>query len=136
MHVIVVLEPVVPTFAVANKLSRTLPWNELRLDLDRETIHLHGAIVAASPAEFRLLRLLITRRAIPLSRNTIMASIFGPDHGRDPRQADFIVARLRRTLTPLGLGEVIGTVAGRGYMLVDDERIRDPSLDSPALAAA
>ena len=136
MHALVVLELDVRTLAVANTRPRILPWNTLRLDLDQRTIQAGGAPVPVSPAEFGLLHLLITRRGIPLSRDFIMLSAFGPDHGRDPRQADFMVARLRRTLTPFGLGAAIGTVEGRGYVLVSDHRAVGPRLDAPALADA
>ncbi len=122
--------------AVADKRPRILLWNTLRLDLDRQTIHAGEVAIAASPAEFGLLRLLITRRTIPLSRDYIMMSVFGPDHGRDARQADFMVARLRRMLTPFGLGAAIGTVAGRGYILAGDEDAVGPEIDCPALAIA
>ncbi|MDP9095251.1 MAG: winged helix-turn-helix domain-containing protein [Pseudomonadota bacterium] len=94
----------------------------MTLDLEQQCICIGGAALAASPAEFSLLRLLITRRNIPMTKDAIMAILYGPAHGRDPRRADFFVARLRKILTPFGLGDAISTIAGRGYAILDEHR--------------
>ncbi len=122
--------------AVAEKQARLVQWQSLVLDLDRCTVRASGVLLGASPAEFALLRLLITRRAVPLGREFIMESLFGSEHGRDPRQADILIARLRRLLAPSGLSNAICTVAGRGYALVADSHIVDFSADGFARLAA
>ncbi|MGI4793212.1 MAG: winged helix-turn-helix domain-containing protein [Janthinobacterium lividum] len=121
---------------VAGKQARLVQWQSLVLDLDRCTVRASGVLLGASPAEFALLRLLIARRGVPLAREFIMESLFGSEHGRDVRQADILIARLRRLLTPSGLGNAICTVAGRGYALVADSRIVDSPADSFARVAA
>lgn len=121
---------------VADKQARLVQWRSLVLDLDGCTVRASGVLLGASPAEFGLLRLLIARRDVPLAREFIMASLFGSEHGRDLRQADILVARLRRLLTPSGLGDAICTVAGRGYALATDSHIADSPADSFARVAA
>ena len=121
---------------VVENETRLMRWKSMTLDLDRRTAQCGGVPIAVSPAEFNLLRLLIGRRNIPLEKDFIMSSLFGPDHGRDLRQADFFVARLRRLLAPFGLGDAISTIAGRGYTMVDDQRSAGPVSGSLALSAA
>lgn len=120
---------------VVEKQPRLLRWKSITLDTDHRSVHFGDATIAVSPAEFGLLRLLISRRNIPLAKDFIMSSLFGPDHDRDLRQADFFVARLRRVLAPFGLGDAISTIAGRGYTMVEDERAVGPAVDSLALVA-
>ena len=122
--------------AVADKQARLVQWQSLVLDLDGCTIRANGVLLGASPAEFALLRLLIARRDVPLAREFIMTSLFGSEHGRDLRQADILIARLRRLLTPSGLGNAICTVAGRGYALVADGHIVDCPADGFVRVAA
>lgn len=122
--------------AVADMRPRLLQWQSLILDLDCGTVRASGSLVAVSPADFGLLRLLITRRGIPLSREFIMGSLFGAEHGRDLRQADILVARLRLLLAPSGLGDAIRTVAGRGYALIDIPYVTDRPVECLARAPA
>lgn len=121
---------------VAGKQARLVQWQSLVLDLDGCTVRASGVLLGASPAEFALLRLLIARRDVPLAREFIMESLFGSEHGRDLRQADVLIARLRRLVTPFGLANAICTVAGRGYALVADSHIIDSPLDGFARLAA
>ena len=55
-----------------------------------------------------------------MAKGGLLQALFGADHGRDDRQIDVFVARLRRTLSAAGLGEVIAAVPGRGYAILDD----------------
>lgn len=136
MHAQVELDRDMNILAVADKQTRLLVWQGMTLDLDQQTVYAGDTAIAASPAEFSLLRLLITRRNIPLAKDFIMAALFGPDHGRDLRQADFFIARLRRRLTPFGFGDAISTIAGRGYAILEEDRATGPRVDCLALAAA
>ncbi|MDT7950906.1 MAG: winged helix-turn-helix domain-containing protein, partial [Acetobacteraceae bacterium] len=115
---------------VAKNSSRLLRWHTLTLDLDAQRCFVGDVGVAASPKEFALLALLVSRRNLPLTKENIMASLFGAEHGRDLRQADMMVARLRLLLSRLGLAGIISTLSGRGYSILDDDREGTPSLDT------
>ncbi len=121
MHVQVVLELSVELLAVVDKKSRVLSWGSLSLDIDQRSVKAGGQIIAASAAEFGLLHLLISRRNLPMTKETIMAWLFGPEHGRDLRQVDMFVARLRQSLAACGLASLIQTVSGRGYAVMDHQ---------------
>jgi DNA-binding response OmpR family regulator len=90
------------------------------LDLDQHCVRVGNRVVAASNAEFDLLHLLISRRNLPMSKDFIMSWLFGHDHGRDLRQVDMFVARLRKSLAAFGLAGLISTISGRGYAVLDE----------------
>lgn len=115
--------------AVVSKTLRVLRWGSLAIDLDSETIHVAGTGIIVSPGEFSLVALLLRRRNLPLSKEAIGMELWGPDHGRDVRQIDMFVARLRRSLASAGLPNAIVAVAGRGYAVIDEVGERDPSRD-------
>ena len=96
-----------------------LHWRSLTLDLNQQSLSVQGISVPASRAEFGLLHLLISRRNVAMSKAAIMAALFGAHHGRDLRHVDIFVARLRKSLSAFGLGDVISTLSGRGYAVLD-----------------
>ena len=105
--------------AVVTSAARILRWNSLAVDQDLQTIAVAGTIIATTPAEFRLFEFLVSNRDIPLSKEAILETLFGPGHGRNLRQVDIFVARLRQSFNAAGVGDVISTVAGRGYAVLD-----------------
>lgn len=130
MHARVVVERVLGLLSVASKQSRMLRWRAILVDLDQHCLHVGNRIVAASRAEVGLLHLLISRRNVPLSKEYILSQLFESGHGRDLRQVDMFVARLRQSLAAVGFTGLITTVAGRGYAVMDDHG------DSVAMADA
>ena len=122
MHVRVVTERSVELFLAEKKQTRVIRWKSIALDLDQHRISVDNDLVSASRAEIGLLHLLISRRNLPMTRDFIMSALFGPEHGRDSRQVDMFVARLRRSLAVFGLGGLVQTVSGRGYAILDDDR--------------
>ena len=55
-----------------------------------------------------------------MSKDFIMTRLFGHDHGRDVRQIDMFVARLRKSLAAVGLAGLISTISGRGYAVLEE----------------
>ena len=64
--------------------------------------------------EMRLLRLLITRSPIAISRNTILDEIWGEDQFPNQRTIDNVIVRLRQLLGPSN-SSFIRSVRGVGY---------------------
>ena len=120
MHALVVGASSVKLLTVEKKRNRIVHWHSIALDLDRTRLSIGNKIIASSPAEFSLLHLLVSRRNLPMTKEFIMSRLFGDDHGRDLRQVDMFVARLRQSLSAVGLAGLIQTVAGRGYAVLDD----------------
>ena len=114
---------------VVGKQSRVVRWRSLMLDLDQHCLRVGQQAVAASRAELGLLHLLLSRRNVPMSRECIMSRLFGDAHGRDLRQADMFVARLRHRLAGFGLAGLIQTIHGRGYAVVDEQSDAVPAAD-------
>ena len=122
MHAGVVTERGVELLSVEKKRNRVIRCKSLVLDLDQHRISVGDDLVSASKADFDLLHLLISRRNLPMTKEFIMSVLFGHEHGRDLRQIDMFVARLRRSLASFGLAGLIQTVSGRGYAVLDDDR--------------
>lgn len=139
MHAQVVVDRKMSTLTVATTSARVLHLQAITVNLDAATVSVAGRPVAASPAEFDLLYLLLQRRDVPMSKAAIMTELFGADHCRDERQVDVFVARLRKALATAGAGLTVQAVAGRGYALLDEDDWAASDVrpcDRPVLLAA
>jgi DNA-binding response OmpR family regulator len=99
------------------------------LDLQTRQALVGDCDVGLSPAEFATVRLLFACRGVPMSRESILASLPDPAGGLDPRLVDVYISRARAKLAAAGLEHAIQTVWGRGYMAVaadDDDDDADP----------
>ena len=106
---------------VASKSVRLVRHGSLVIDQDQQSISIAGAKITISPAEFRLISLLTRHRDTVFSKAVILDVLFPPGHGRDLRQVDIFVTRLRQRFNAAGIGDVINTIAGRGYAVLDEE---------------
>ena len=116
--------------AVVEHQSRVVHWQSLTLDLDDQCLRVGSSVVPASRAEIGLLHLLLSRRNLPMTKDFIMGRLFGNEHGRDVRQIDMFVAKLRRSLAAFGLAGLISTINGRGYAVLDDDGDAIPGADA------
>ncbi|MEM1046068.1 MAG: response regulator transcription factor [Pseudomonadota bacterium] len=69
-----------------------------------------------SPAQAKLLSLLLQKHGTLLNRNQLTRSISGRDWAHGDRTVDVLISRLRK-LIPIAIGEIV-TVHGSGYMFV------------------
>ncbi|MFA1548819.1 response regulator transcription factor [Actinomadura chokoriensis] len=88
---------------------------DLELDEAHWTVRRGGVDVDLSPTEFRLLAYLMRNAGVVLSRDRLMAGVWGWDHG-NPQVVETYISYLRRKLDPLG-GPLIHTRRGVGYAL-------------------
>ena len=115
--------------SVVGERARFLQWKSLTLDLESRRAEVDCVALRASPAEFTMLQLLVSRRNVAMTKDAILLALFGADHGRDPRIVDVFVARLRTALGARGLHGIIETVCGRGYAVLDaDGDEGDPAM--------
>lgn len=78
----------------------------------------NGRIVHLTAGDAELLRALATRSGELVDRETLVQLLHESAGGASARSIDARVARLRRALEPCdGVGDVIRTVRGRGYIL-------------------
>jgi hypothetical protein len=96
-------------------LARLAP---LHLDEgDRGSVWVGDARVRVSSREWTLLRLLLNAKGRPVSRETLMAEVWGAGYEGTPRVLDVRLADLRRKLR--GWGGRIEAVRGIGYRLLE-----------------
>jgi two-component system OmpR family response regulator len=82
----------------------------------RELTDPDGVLVPLSTGEFRLLRAFVERPQRVLSREQLLDLAFSSDSDVFDRAVDVQVSRLRRKLESEGVGEIIRTVRGEGYL--------------------
>jgi DNA-binding response OmpR family regulator len=85
----------------------------VRLDLDAREVTVDGETVSLTVTEFDLLATLLRRPGRVLSREQLLAQVWGYEAAGGTRTVDVHVAQLRAKLGPAA--EVIRTVRGVGY---------------------
>ena len=89
----------------------------VEISLAARSVRRRGRPVAVGPLEFKLLEYLLRNAGIAVSRDQIMAEVYGYDADISSERVDLLVRRLR---SKLGDGEtdgVIAAVPGYGYRL-------------------
>lgn len=102
--------------AQASPTVTELESGDLILDLVSRRVHLDREEVQLTPREFELLASLIRNRGAVLTRDLLLAQVWGEDYVGDPRTVDVHIRWLRQKIerdpsTP----ERISTVRGVGY---------------------
>jgi DNA-binding response OmpR family regulator len=89
---------------------------DLRVDVRRMEVTLNGELVCLAAREFQLLRYLIERPGIAISRTELLQAVWGYAAQSSTRTVDVHIASLRRKLEkdPV-LPEMIITIKGTGY---------------------
>ncbi len=87
-----------------------------------------GRAVELRPREFDLLRVLVEHAGHVLTREDLLAQVWGADWVGDPRTLDVHIHWLREKLDDPSQPTLIETVRGHGYRLVDRGR---PTGDGP-----
>ncbi|MCU0307631.1 MAG: response regulator transcription factor [Thermoleophilia bacterium] len=101
---------------------RALDAGWLVFDRAARRVTVGGRPVELTPLEFRLLGVLADAAGDAVSRDDIMAGVWGSPEGVDPAQVALLASRLRRKLgdAPEG-GSPVETVRGFGYRLRVDQ---------------
>lgn len=88
-----------------------------RLDVARrQLVDPEGVVIPLSAGEFRLLRAFVERPQRVLTREQLLEVAFDNDSDVFDRAVDVQVSRLRRKLERPGVGDIIRTVRGEGYL--------------------
>ena len=91
-----------------------LEYGSIRQELGSHTVTLGGEPVALSPKEFELLRVFLQNQNLALSREKLLAMVWGYEYMGESRTVDIHVQRLRQKL---GLSDSLVTLPRIGYRL-------------------
>jgi two-component system copper resistance phosphate regulon response regulator CusR len=100
--------------------ASTLVVGPLSLDLEHRAVACRGVRIEMSPREFELLLTLARARGRVLSRNELLAKVWGVEFDPGTNVVNVLVARLRRRLDAWA-PNLIQTVVGEGYLLSPNE---------------
>ncbi|MCT9622354.1 response regulator transcription factor [Curtobacterium sp. C2H10] len=89
---------------------------DLRLDEDTRTVTRAGEPIDLTPTEYELLRHLARNANRVLSREQLLANVWGMDFGTSSNLVDMYVSYLRKKLDA-GREPMLQTVRGAGYVL-------------------
>ncbi len=108
----------------------------LSLDLEQREVTANGNLIALTGKEFELLRLLMLRKNLVLTKEVILDQLYGGLDEPEVKIIDVFVCKIRKKLARAGLEGVIGTVWARGYTIQDASggpRHSTPRLPEPAV---
>lgn len=89
------------------------------MDLTRHEVRVRGELVALPPKEFELLRLFLTNAERLMTRDRLIAEVWGPDYFGDTKTLDVHVKRLRSKVeADPGQPVHLVTVRGLGYRFI------------------
>ncbi|MFS0702046.1 response regulator [Cellulomonas sp. 179-A 4D5 NHS] len=100
----------------------TLEVGPVRLDVERHTVHVRGALVAFPLKEFELLELLLRNAGRVLTRGQLIDRIWGSDYVGDTKTLDVHVKRVRAKIEDDPANPtMLQTVRGLGYKIADTD---------------
>ena len=105
----------------------SLRVGSLTLDVDQHDVTANGVRVPFTPREFAILELLVLRRNMIMTKEAILAHLYGGLDEPEIKIIDVFVCKIRNKLAKAGLHDVVSTVWGRGYT------VRDVTPDAPRI---
>ena len=97
----------------------SLRVGDLTLNVDQHDVTAHGVRVPLTAKEFAILELLVLRRNMIMTKEAILAQLYGGMDEPEIKIIDVFVCKIRNKLAKAGLPNVISTVWGRGYTVKD-----------------
>lgn len=95
--------------------AQSLRWGNLHLEVTAQRCFVGDAQVHLTPREIALLRALLQRPGIVLTRRTLLNQAWGRDRPASPNAVDQAIANLRRKIGQ----DFLETVHGVGYRMID-----------------
>ena len=94
----------------------TMSYADLTLNDDTHEVTKAGELIELSPTEFNLLRYLMQKKEVVLSKSKILDNVWHYDFGGDGNVVESYISYLRRKIDT-GETQLIHTVRGVGYVL-------------------
>ena len=101
------------------KEEQALTYGGLEMNLARHEVRYGGELVALTPREFDLLKVLLENKNIVVSRDTLLEKVCGYDYLGETNVIDVYVRYLRSKLDDVYHVKIIQTVRGVGYCIKD-----------------
>jgi two-component system OmpR family response regulator len=95
--------------------AQSLRWGNLRLEVAAQRCFVGETQVHLTPREVALLRVLLRRPGIVLTRRTLLNQAWGGNRATSPNAVDQAIANLRRKIGQ----DYLETVHGVGYRMID-----------------
>jgi two-component system response regulator RegX3 len=100
--------------------EQALVAGPVRMDLSRHEVRVGGNVVEFTPKEFELLQTLVRRKGRLMTRDRLIAEVWGPDYFGDTKTLDVHVKRIRQKVErDPHKPELLVSVRGLGYRFVD-----------------
>ena len=110
-----------------------LSVGSLELHMDSRSATADGHDLHLSPSEYKVLELLILRKATVVSKTALMDLLYGEFDEPDVKSLNVLMHRLRKRLATVGLGTLVRTVWGTGYLVDDPSGLMAPVLAQPMM---
>ncbi|QJR82769.1 response regulator [Alteromonas pelagimontana] len=101
----------------SSRQQQELNINNIRLSMDRQTVHSHGQEITLTGTEFAILRLLMVNAGQLVTKDDISQKVLGKPLLAFDRSIDMHVSNIRKKLSLASHDEKIKTIRGSGYLL-------------------
>lgn len=99
------------------KVKNVIQCGELALDTDTYKLVLKDRHMILPETEGKILRLLMEKHPQLVSRVELFSVVWGTDEFVDENILQVNMTRLRKSLSEMGLGNIVMTIRGQGYQL-------------------
>jgi two-component system, OmpR family, response regulator ArlR len=103
-----------------NMASGKLQAGDLIIDLDKHVVYRGSSKVELTKREYELLEYLVRNKGIVLTREKILADVWGYDYAGETNVVDVYINYLRNKIDKEHETKLIDTVRGLGYMLIEE----------------
>lgn len=99
------------------RLRSLLSVGPLTLDTDTYKLTRGSQVLLLAETEGKILRLLMERCPQPVTKEELLAAVWGTEEFLDENILQVNISRLRKNLAEIGLDGVVQNIRGKGYML-------------------
>lgn len=100
--------------------SGKIQTNDLVIDLDKHAVYRGSSKVELTKREYELLEYLVRNKGMVLTREKILADVWGYDYAGETNVVDVYINYLRNKIDKDHGTKLIDTVRGLGYMLMEE----------------
>ena len=104
----------------------------VELHMDSRLATAHGRELHLSPTEYRALELLILRKNTLVTKSAVLDTLYGDIDEPEIKSIDVLMHRLRKRLAAAGVGSLITTVWGAGYIVRESVAATEAPVERPA----